>query len=93
MALSYVHGACDVPLIGETIGVHFARAAARWADRPALIVREQGVRWSYAELDEPSTPSPPACWRWGCSPATGSASGRRTTPSGWSRSSPRPRRG
>ncbi len=52
MALSYVHGASDVPLIGETIGVHFAKAAARWAARPALIVRDQGVRWSYAELDE-----------------------------------------
>ena len=50
MALSYVHGASDVPLIGETIGVQFDRAAARWADRPALIVREQGVRWTYAEL-------------------------------------------
>ena len=27
------------------------RAVARWPDRPALIVREQDVRWSYAELD------------------------------------------
>jgi fatty-acyl-CoA synthase len=48
--LSYVHGASEVPLIGETIGVHFDRAVQRWADRPALIVREQGVRWSYADL-------------------------------------------
>jgi fatty-acyl-CoA synthase len=50
MALSYVHGASDVPLIGTTIGVQFDLAAASWADRPALVVREQGVRWSYAEL-------------------------------------------
>ncbi|MGD9507534.1 MAG: AMP-binding protein [Geminicoccaceae bacterium] len=49
--LSYVHGASDVPLLGETVGAHFARSAARWPDRPALIVREQNVRWSYAELD------------------------------------------
>ena len=49
--LSYVHGASDVPLLGETIGAHFARSAARWPDRTALVVREQGVRWSYAELD------------------------------------------
>ena len=49
--LSYVHGASGVPLLGETVGAHFARSAARWADRTALVVREQNVRWSYAELD------------------------------------------
>ena len=49
--LSYVHGASDVPLLGETIGAHFARSAARWPDRTALVVRDQCVRWSYAELD------------------------------------------
>jgi fatty-acyl-CoA synthase len=48
--LSYVHGASDVPLIGETVGVHFDRAVQRWGDRTALVVREQGVRWTYAEL-------------------------------------------
>ena len=50
MELSYVHGASAVPLIGETVGVHFDRVALRWGDRPALIVREQGVRWTYADL-------------------------------------------
>ena len=49
-ALSYVHGASNVALIGETIGRHFDRTVARWGDRPALIVRQQGVRWSYREL-------------------------------------------
>ena len=47
---SYAHGTSDVPLIGDTIGAHFDKAAARWGDRDALIVRHQGVRWSYAEL-------------------------------------------
>src|SRR5579871_2077995 len=47
---SYVHGASDKPLIGETIGRFFDAAAAQWADRPALIVRHQNVRMSYAEL-------------------------------------------
>ena len=51
-ALSYVHGATIVPLIGETIGANFDRAVARWGDRPALVVRQQGVRWSYRELGE-----------------------------------------
>ncbi len=50
IGLSYVHGAIDTPLIGETIGNHFSRAVARWGERPALIVRQQGVRWRYAEL-------------------------------------------
>ncbi len=47
---SYVHGASNVPLIGETIGIHFDKAAARWGERDALIVRQQNVRWRYAEL-------------------------------------------
>ena len=47
---SYVHGASDVALIGETIGIHFDKAAARWGERDALIVRQQDVRWSYGEL-------------------------------------------
>ena len=41
-----------MPLIGETIGANFDRAVARWGDRPALIVRQQGVRWNYRELGE-----------------------------------------
>jgi fatty-acyl-CoA synthase len=47
---SYVHGASTAPLLGDTIGVHFDRAVARWPDRDALIVRHQNIRWSYAEL-------------------------------------------
>ncbi|HET6185284.1 MAG TPA: AMP-binding protein [Acetobacteraceae bacterium] len=54
-ALSYVHGASDVPLLGETIGANFARTVARFPDRPALIVRQQGIRWTYSELDRKST--------------------------------------
>ncbi len=47
---SYAHGASPVPLIGETIGVHFDKAAARFPEREALIVRHQNVRWTYADL-------------------------------------------
>jgi fatty-acyl-CoA synthase len=47
---SYAHGAFTVPLIGETIGVHFDKAASRWRERPALIVRHQNIHWSYGEL-------------------------------------------
>ena len=48
--ISYVHGARDVPLLGETLGQNLDRTAARFPDNPALIVPTQGVRWSYAEL-------------------------------------------
>jgi fatty-acyl-CoA synthase len=48
---SYVHGASDKPLIGETIGVHFSSAVERWGKRDALIVRHQNIRWTYADLE------------------------------------------
>src|SRR5579864_7513873 len=47
---SYVHGASGVPLIGETIGVHFDRVVDRFPERDALIVRHQHIRWNYREL-------------------------------------------
>ena len=49
-ALSYSHGVTTTPLIGEAIGVHFDRTVQRWGDRPALISRAQGVRWTWREL-------------------------------------------
>src|ERR1700685_1229622 len=49
---SYVHGVSMTPLIGETIGVHFDKMAARFADRDALIVRQQNIHWTYGELKE-----------------------------------------
>ena len=49
-AISYVHGARDMPLLGETLGQNLDRTAARVPNHPALIVRSQGVHWSYAEL-------------------------------------------
>jgi fatty-acyl-CoA synthase len=51
-ALSYASGASALPLLGETIGAHFARTVDHWGDRPALIVRQQGVRWNYRDLGE-----------------------------------------
>ncbi|MGI4943434.1 MAG: AMP-binding protein [Janthinobacterium lividum] len=49
-AISYVHGARDVPLLGETLGQNLDRTAARVPNSLALIVPSAGVRWSYAEL-------------------------------------------
>jgi fatty-acyl-CoA synthase len=50
--VSYAHGTSDIPLIGETIGASFDRTVASWGDHPGLIVRQQGIRWSYRELGE-----------------------------------------
>ncbi len=47
---SYVHGTSDQKLIGETVGRFFDAVCERWAERPALIVRHQGVRLTYGEF-------------------------------------------
>jgi fatty-acyl-CoA synthase len=52
MTVSYAHGASEKPLLGETIGDNLARTAAEHPDAEALVSCEQGVRWTYAELDE-----------------------------------------
>jgi fatty-acyl-CoA synthase len=49
---SYVHGASDVPFIGDTIGVYFDKVAERFGGRDALIVRHQQIRWTYRALKE-----------------------------------------
>ena len=52
LARSYVHGATDIPLIGNTLGEHFHTIAEAWPDRDALIVAHQGIRWTYADLKQ-----------------------------------------
>ena len=48
--LSYVHGASDIPLLGETIFQNLRRTAARFGQREALVVAHQGHRSTYTEL-------------------------------------------
>jgi fatty-acyl-CoA synthase len=48
--ISYIHGPSLTPLIGETIGANFDRIVASDPEREALVVRDQDVRWTYAEL-------------------------------------------
>jgi fatty-acyl-CoA synthase len=50
--LSYVHGASEVPLLGETIGENLRRIVERVGDSEALVVRQQGYRATYRELWE-----------------------------------------
>ncbi len=49
---AYAQGPCDVPLRGETIGRMWDDVVAANGDRPALVARHQGIRWTYAELHE-----------------------------------------
>jgi fatty-acyl-CoA synthase len=51
---SYVHGNCGASLIGATIGEFLKSVASTHNSQTALIVPEQGVRWTYAELLERS---------------------------------------
>ena len=48
--LSQVAGSTDIPLQRRTVGEALASAAQRWPEHAALVVSEQHVRWTYAEL-------------------------------------------
>ena len=80
---SYVHGASPVALLGETIGQNLDRTAARVPDNEALVSVHQDVRTDLRPVPRGGRGGRPRpCWRSGSSPATGSASGRPTAPSG-----------
>jgi len=49
-ALSYDHGVSHKKLIGETIGIFFDRTVEKNRDREALVVKHQGIRWTWGEL-------------------------------------------
>jgi fatty-acyl-CoA synthase len=49
---AYAQGVSDVPLIGDTIGVHFDKSVARWGGHDALVAPHQDIRWSWAELKQ-----------------------------------------
>src|SRR5689334_12676379 len=50
--LSYAHGACTEPLLGQTIGENLERTASRVPDHDALISCQQRVRYTYAEFND-----------------------------------------
>ncbi len=51
-AMSYVHGAATMQLLGDTIGAAFDKTVAQSGDCHALSVRQHGIRWTYRELGE-----------------------------------------
>ncbi|MBS7660605.1 AMP-binding protein [Pseudomonas lalucatii] len=48
--LSYTRGPQDQALLAMTIGEAFDASVARYAEREALVVRHQGIRYSWAQL-------------------------------------------
>ena len=49
--VSYVHGASDTPLIGETISSCVARQVAAHGDQDAIVSCHQQLRYSYRTFD------------------------------------------
>lgn len=50
--LSYVRGSTEIPLSEATVGQFLRDTAARFPDRPAVVFREQGIRWTWKEFSE-----------------------------------------
>lgn len=48
--LSHVVGETDMPLSTATIAGLLADTATRWPNRPAVVFREQGIRWTWAQF-------------------------------------------
>ncbi|HLZ24700.1 MAG TPA: AMP-binding protein [Ktedonobacterales bacterium] len=49
---SYVSGTSDTPLLGMTIGDAFDKTVSRFPDREALVVRQQGLHYTWSALRE-----------------------------------------
>ncbi|MEJ2400524.1 MAG: AMP-binding protein [Xanthomonadales bacterium] len=52
LTLSRFTGANEPPLIDETVGQRLLQTAARFPEGEALVVRHQGVRWTWREYRE-----------------------------------------
>src|SRR5688572_15117768 len=50
--VSYVSGVSDTPLLGLTIGDMFDQIVAQYPDHEALVVRHEGLRLTYRQLQE-----------------------------------------
>ncbi len=51
MSDSYAQGQTEVALLEETIGSNLEQTVSRFADREALVSFQQGLRYSWSELD------------------------------------------
>ncbi len=53
--ISYVHGASQIPLLGETIGSNLKKTVEKFPDHPALICSHQDYRATYQEFYNQTT--------------------------------------
>jgi fatty-acyl-CoA synthase len=51
-ALSYANRVSMTPLLNDTLGGSLDKAASRWPDQEAVVVRDQNVRMTFAELSQ-----------------------------------------
>jgi len=51
-AISYVHGASNIPLLGETIGENLSKISALYPNKEALVSAHQDYRATYREFFE-----------------------------------------
>ena len=56
---SYFHRAAAIPLLNDTLGGTLDKAAERWPDQEAVVVRDQGVRQTFTRFRMRSIVSPP----------------------------------
>jgi len=49
---SFVCGTSDQPLMYQTLGEAFDQAVELWGDKEAIVVRHQGIRWSYRQFGQ-----------------------------------------
>jgi fatty-acyl-CoA synthase len=47
---SHVQGTTDIPLSKATIAALLAETVSHFGDRPAVVFREQGVRWTWSQF-------------------------------------------
>ncbi|WBV61611.1 AMP-binding protein [Chryseobacterium camelliae] len=55
MPLSYVHGASDIPLLGQTIGANLKNTVEKFPNQEALICTHQNYRATYQEFYNQTT--------------------------------------
>jgi fatty-acyl-CoA synthase len=48
--LSYVRGSTDIPLSDATVSRFLLETAAKFPERPAVIFREQNIRWTWQQF-------------------------------------------
>ena len=48
--LSYVRGSTDIPLSDATVSRFLLGTVAQFPDRPAVMFREQNIRWTWREF-------------------------------------------